>query len=80
MKVYYVLTDGAYDGEPYADVEIITTDRKKAEAVLAQLAQVVDRDHFDKFEEELTDYIDYYSEGWYNQWHYHAVIQEKELM
>lgn len=79
MKVYVVIQDESYDGQVGAGAWVFKT-RKQAEKKLASLCSVAEEwGCLDKKEVEPKDYIDYWQDGWYDRWHYHAVIEEQEI-
>ena len=80
-KMYAVILDEVYDGETCESRVWITADRAVAEKKLAELDKLgAENDHFDCSERELKDYIDYWLDGWYDRWHFHARIEEKEIL
>ena len=80
-KMYAVILDEVYDGETCESRVWITADRAVAEKKLAELDKLgAENDHFDCSEREPKDYIDYWLDGWYDRWHFHARIEEKEIL
>ena len=79
-KVYAVILDEVYDGEACESRVWIFADRAGAEKKLAELDKIGgENDHFDCSERELKDYVDYWLDGWYNRWHFHARIEERKI-
>lgn len=80
QKVYVIIQDESYDGQVGAGAWVFEK-REDAEKKLASLcASAEEWGCLDKKEIEPKDYIDYWQDGWYDRWHYHAVIEERELL
>lgn len=81
QQVYTVILEEAYDGEVCSTGVWAYEEREDAENKLLELKAIADRDdRFDTKEVEEKDYIDYYNDGWYDRWHFHAHIEQMPIM
>ena len=80
-SVYAVILEEAYDGEVCGTRVWAYEKREDAENKLLELKAIADESNsFDTKDIEIKDYIDYYNDGWYDRWHFHAHIEALPIM
>ena len=81
MKVYVIVTDSCTEMGGTEVGARVYEKREDAEQVLKNMYESESKeDWYDKQEYEPKDYFDFWVDGYYERAHYHAYIEEQEIL
>lgn len=79
MKVYIVIEDFAYDGENGASVLGVYAEKENAKRKYHEMVEYIEKTFsYNTTDKGVLDY-DTYNDGFYNEYHEHIYIVEKEV-